>query len=75
MRKERRLESGGIFRSGPKAGTPKWKAEQMLHALILNETGVPAKAATSTASDSATFPLVCRRAVHSDAARGMESGV
>jgi hypothetical protein len=27
----------------PKAGTPKWKAEQMLHALILNETGVPAK--------------------------------
>ena len=30
----------------PKAGTPKWKAEQMLHALILNETGVPAKTAT-----------------------------
>jgi hypothetical protein len=27
----------------PKAGTPKWKAEQMLHTLILNETGVPAK--------------------------------
>ena len=27
----------------PKAGTPKWQAEQMLHALILNETGVPAK--------------------------------
>ena len=39
----------------PKAGTPKWKAEQMLHALILNETGVPAKTATPTASDSATF--------------------
>lgn len=27
----------------PKAGTPKWKAEQMLHALILKETGTPAK--------------------------------
>lgn len=27
----------------PKAGTPKWQAEQMLHALILKETGTPAK--------------------------------
>jgi integrase len=27
----------------PKAGTPKWKAEQMLHALILKDTGVPAQ--------------------------------
>jgi hypothetical protein len=27
----------------PKARTPKWKAEQMLHALILKDTGVPAQ--------------------------------
>jgi hypothetical protein len=39
----------------PKAGTPKWKAEQMLHAIILNETGVPAKTTTTIADDSATF--------------------
>ena len=39
----------------PKAGTPKWKAEQMLHAIILNETGVPAKTTTAITDDSATF--------------------
>jgi integrase len=39
----------------PKAGTPKWKAEQMLNALILNETGVPAKTLPAVPSDSATF--------------------
>ena len=39
----------------PKAGTPKWKAEQMLHALILNETGVPAKTTTAIPDGSATF--------------------
>ena len=39
----------------PQSWNPKWKAEQLLHDIILNETGVPAKTATSTASDSATF--------------------
>jgi len=39
----------------PKAGTPKWKAEQMLHALILNETGVPAKIVPGIPAESATF--------------------
>jgi hypothetical protein len=39
----------------PKAGTPKWKAEQKLHAIILNETGVPAKMAPGIPDDSATF--------------------
>ena len=41
----------------PKAGTPKWKAEQMLHALILKETGVPAQTsdAAATANESITF--------------------
>ena len=27
----------------PKSGTPKWKVEQMLHSLILKETGVPGR--------------------------------
>jgi hypothetical protein len=27
----------------PKANTPKWKAEQMLHGIILKETAVPAR--------------------------------
>lgn len=39
----------------PKAGTPKWKAEQMLHTIILNETGVPAKTSRITADESVTF--------------------
>ena len=39
----------------PKAGTPKWKAEQMLHTIILHETGVPAKTSSFTADESATF--------------------
>jgi integrase len=39
----------------PKAGTPKWKAEQMLHTLILSETGVPAKVAPGISTESATF--------------------
>jgi integrase len=39
----------------PKAGTPKWKAEQKLHAIILNETGVPAKITPGISDDSATF--------------------
>ena len=39
----------------PKAGTPKWKAEQMLHTIILNETGVPAKTSTAIPDDSVTF--------------------
>jgi hypothetical protein len=39
----------------PKAGTPKWKAEQMLHAIILKETAVPAKTSTAISDDSATF--------------------
>ena len=39
----------------PKAGTPKWKAEQMLHTIILNETGVPAKTSSITADESVTF--------------------
>ncbi len=39
----------------PKAGTPKWKAEQKLHAIILSETGVPAKTTPGIPDDSATF--------------------
>jgi len=39
----------------PKAGTPKWRAEQMLHTLILNETGVPAKTSPGISTDLATF--------------------
>jgi integrase len=39
----------------PKAGTPKWKAEQMLHVLILNETGVPAKTANAVDGEAVTF--------------------
>ena len=39
----------------PKAGTPKWKAEQMLHTIILNETGVPAATSKTVANDSVTF--------------------
>jgi hypothetical protein len=39
----------------PKTGTPKWKAEQMLHAIILNETGVPAKTSAAIPDGSATF--------------------
>jgi integrase len=39
----------------PKAGTPKWKAEQMLHTIILNETGVPAKTSSSIPDESVTF--------------------
>ena len=35
----------------PKAGTPKWKAEQMLHALILKETGTPAKTSPGIVPD------------------------
>ena len=39
-----------------KAGTPKWKAEQMLHSLILKETGMPAKSSLGIASsETATF--------------------
>ncbi len=39
----------------PKSGTPKWKAEQMLHSLILSETGVPAATSRSVPNDSVTF--------------------
>ena len=39
----------------PKAGTTKWKAEQMLHALILKETGMPAKTGGAIEDDSVTF--------------------
>src|ERR1017187_7046158 len=39
----------------PKAGTTKWKAEEMLHALILKETGMPAKMAGAIEDDSVTF--------------------
>src|SRR5580704_17359122 len=35
----------------PKAGTPKWKAEQMLHALILKDTGTPAKTSPGVVPD------------------------
>ena len=35
----------------PKAGTPKWKAEEMLHALILKDTGVPAKTSPGIVPD------------------------
>ena len=35
----------------PKAGTPKWKAEEMLHALILQDTGVPAKTSPGIVPD------------------------
>ena len=45
--KERRSASGAIFALCPKANTPKWKAEQMLHGIILKETGVPAEATTA----------------------------
>ncbi len=38
----------------PKAGTPKWKAEQMLHSLILKETGVAAKTERAVPDESAT---------------------
>jgi integrase len=38
-----------------KAGTPKWKAEQLLHALILNETGVPAKTTSGITNEPVTF--------------------
>jgi integrase len=37
----------------PKAGTPKWKAEQMLHALILKDTGSPAKISPGIVADGA----------------------
>ena len=39
----------------PKAGTTKWKAQEMLHALILKETGMPAKMAGAIEDDSVTF--------------------
>lgn len=46
----------------PKAGTPKWKAEEMLHSVILSETGMPAatkgsrvEAAQSAPNDTGTF--------------------
>jgi integrase len=39
----------------PKAGTPKWKAKQMLYALILNKTGVPAKTSSAISDESVTF--------------------
>jgi integrase len=39
----------------PKAGTPKWKAEQMLHTIILNETGVPARTSSAIPDESVTF--------------------
>lgn len=39
----------------PKAGTPKWKAEQMLHTLILGETGAPAKVVPGISTQSVTF--------------------
>jgi hypothetical protein len=39
----------------PKAGTPKWKAEQKLHAIILSETGAPAKIPPGIPDNSATF--------------------
>ncbi len=35
----------------PKAGTPKWRAEQLLHTLILKDTGSPAKIASGIAPD------------------------
>lgn len=40
---------------GPKAGTPKGKAEQMLREIILKETAVPAKTSRPTADGSETF--------------------
>ena len=39
----------------PKAGITKWKAEEMLHALILKDTGMPAKMASAIEDDSVTF--------------------
>jgi len=39
----------------PKANTPKWKAEQMLHGIILKETAVPARTDTAVPDGSATF--------------------
>jgi hypothetical protein len=54
----------------PKAGTPKWKAEQMLHAIILKECRSPAKTSPSLPRRNSDVSLVCRRTLHSDAARG-----
>jgi hypothetical protein len=39
----------------PKANTPKWKAEQILHGIILKETAVPARTSTAIPDDSVTF--------------------
>jgi integrase len=39
----------------PKANTPKWKAEQMLHGIILKETAVPARSSKAIPDDSVTF--------------------
>ena len=39
----------------PKANTPKWKAEQMLYAIILKETAVPTRVPTAIDADSLTF--------------------
>lgn len=39
----------------PKAKTPKWKAEQMLHGIILKETAVPARSSMAIPDDSVTF--------------------
>lgn len=39
----------------PKANSPKWKAEQMLHNIILKETAVPAKMSRPTPDGSVTF--------------------
>jgi hypothetical protein len=39
----------------PKANTQKWKAEQMLHGIILKETAVPARNSTAIPDDSVTF--------------------
>jgi hypothetical protein len=40
----------------PKANTPKWKAEQMLHTIVLKETAVPAKSSRILPDGSVTFP-------------------
>ena len=57
----------------PKAGTPKWKAEEMLHALILQETGVPAKTSPGVIPDeTVTFQWFVARALFADAAGHME---
>jgi integrase len=39
----------------PKANTPKWKVQQMLNAIILKETAVPARTTAVLPDDSATF--------------------